>query len=167
MNQMTSLVAILISVAAMVVSIVEVAAVRDQQKAEVWPFIQVGPLYNSEGFALMASNKGVGPALVERLVLSVDGKPVDDLDQLIIDTVGAENAFSYDLYGTRDVTDEVLAPGESAALFRVPWETRTRLLVDRLGGRFEIDICYCSIHEDCWQVSVTEPRPESVRACDL
>ena len=51
--------AILISLCALVVSFYEVRIMRTQQKAMVWPYIIMGQQYSSEGFSILASNKGL------------------------------------------------------------------------------------------------------------
>lgn len=165
-NLATSLVAIAISVVAMLVSLMEVSAIRTQQRAEVWPYIAVSTGYNSDGFTLTLENKGVGPALMHTVVLLRDGAPIEDLDALVLETVGADDAFSYDTYRTSNPSNSVLAPGEVATLFGVPWQPRTRRFVQGVGGDLDARACYCSIHEDCWQTALSQQRPEPVARCD-
>ncbi|MEN0045020.1 MAG: hypothetical protein AAF769_14770 [Pseudomonadota bacterium] len=165
-NLATSLVAIAISIVAMLVSLVEVSAMRTQQRAEVWPYIDLATGYNSEGFYLKLENKGVGPALMHDVLLLRGGEPVTDLDAFVLDVVGPEDAFSYDTYRTNNPSDSVIAPGEVSTLFGVPWEPRTRKFVENMGTDLDITACYCSIHEDCWRATLSAPRPEPVQRCD-
>jgi len=167
MNQITSLLAIAISVVAMLVSILEVSAVREQQRADVWPYIELGQSYSESGFRLQAINKGVGPALVGEVALYRGDTLVETVDQLILDTVGPENAFGYELYGAANISNSVMAAGEENDLFRVPWEDRTRLLIQRWqqGDPIDIRLCYCSIHNDCWNTSLLQQQPEPTDQC--
>ncbi|MEM7764160.1 MAG: hypothetical protein AAF290_08760 [Pseudomonadota bacterium] len=153
-DRIAAIFAVLLSLAALFVSFVEVSSERAQQRAEVWPYIQIDPSYSSSGFRLRMVNKGVGPALMGQLVLLHNGQPVQDVDQLIVDTIGAERAFSYDRYAMSDPSNSVVAPGDSLTLFGVSWDDDTRALVQAWNGAIDIDICYCSIHEDCWQASL-------------
>lgn len=93
-DRIVAFTAILISVCALVVSFYEVRIMRTQQEASVWPFVLIGQNYNSEGFAITAMNKGIGPAKIESLILRVDGEPLDSLNQLFVKTVGAEHKFN-------------------------------------------------------------------------
>ncbi|MEM7612210.1 MAG: hypothetical protein AAF270_11045 [Pseudomonadota bacterium] len=162
----TSLLAIAISVVAMGVSLFEVSAMRSQQRAEVWPYIELSQRFNNEGFELQLSNKGVGPALMADVNLTNDGQAITDLDAFIAATVGDENAFSYDVYRVGDPANRVIAAGEQVTLFAVPWEPRTRLLIERWGAQsIDIVACYCSIHEECWRAKMSERQSQPAERC--
>ncbi|MEO0574131.1 MAG: hypothetical protein AAF004_01620 [Pseudomonadota bacterium] len=165
LNLYTSLLAIGISVAAMGVSLLEVTAMREQQRAEVWPYLEFRQSFSEEGFRLTLANKGVGPALVGTANMMSGDRVIDDLDAFIAETVGAENAFSYDVYRTSNPTNSVLSPGESVTVFLIPWEPRTQLLMERWGSSVNFDACYCSIHEECWLTDIKRSRPVSVSSC--
>ncbi|MEL7310761.1 MAG: hypothetical protein AAFN07_04580 [Pseudomonadota bacterium] len=167
MNQITSLVAILISVIAMVLSIVEVSAMREQQRADVWPYLEITQHYTSEGFALRVTNKGVGPALVGSASMFDGDRRISDLTAFIAETVGEDQAFGYEAYGSRSVQNAVMAAGESVDLFSVGWTDASRLLLERWTAENNIDyrVCYCSIHEDCWRAALSMERAESAQQC--
>ncbi|MEL7296332.1 MAG: hypothetical protein AAGJ86_01655 [Pseudomonadota bacterium] len=164
-DRMASVFAVALSLAALFVSLVEVSSERAQQRAEVWPHIQIDQSYSEAGFRLRMVNKGVGPALMGQLVLLHNGQPVQDVDQLIIETIGAERAFSYDRYSMSDPSNSVVAPGDSLTLFGVSWDDSTRELIRAWNGAIDIDVCYCSIHEDCWQASLMGST-QRVERCD-
>ncbi|MEO0881863.1 MAG: hypothetical protein AAFY34_03940 [Pseudomonadota bacterium] len=165
-DRLAAIFAIGVSFAAMGISLIEVTSVRAQQNASVWPYIEISERYSEDGFQLQLTNKGVGPALMGDIVLSLKGETVGDLDTTIAETVGPENAFSYDVYETSSPAGSVVASGEVYDLFRVPWEPRTSLFVDQIAGKVDISTCYCSIHEDCWVVKMSSPRPTKTEACD-
>ena len=164
-SRILALTAIVLSLAALGVSVFEVSTIRDEQRMGVWPYIQLASRYNAEGFALLASNKGIGPARVRHVEVRYEGKVYEQLDELILNTIGPENAFSYDLYSTSDPTQSVLSPDEQVLLFGVPWEPRTRLLVDRWSGTVEVTLCYCSVYDECWRAHLDSGDPEPVEAC--
>ena len=58
-----------------------------------------------------------------------------------------------------------MSPEESVNLFSVPWEPRTRLLVERWSGRADMTLCYCSVYEECWVSTLSTREPEPVEAC--
>ncbi len=161
-----SLTAIALSVAALLVSVFEVSAIRDEQRIQVWPFVQLSQGYNSEGFELRASNKGIGPARIRGVTMRLDGEVVDELDDLIVRAVGEENAFSYEMYRTSDINRSVMSADEQVTLFATPWEPRSRLLVQELQQRFELEVCYCSVYDECWTASLDDVEPATVARCD-
>ena len=161
-----SIIAVVLSVAALLTSIIEVNFVRQELRSEAWPYIAIYPGYNAEGFSISMENKGVGPARIRNLSIYLNGELVTDLDQAIIDTVGKENAFSYDLYRANNPAPGVMSSGEVTNLFAVPWEPRTRLLTEKWSNNIDIKSCYCSIYDDCWMASLGASDPIEVSRCD-
>lgn len=157
-DRIVAFTAILISVCALVVSFYEVRIMRTQQQASVWPYIVLGQNYNSEGFTLMAMNKGIGPAKVESLVLKIDGEPLDSLNELFVKTVGPGHKFSYDNYSVHGINQTVLEPGYDKHLLRLPWIPDTYKLIDQLD-RVEMEVVYSSILGACWSMTF-EKSPE-------
>ncbi len=60
-----TLLALLISVLALVVSIYEANLLKVQQTALVWPYLTVSPNYNAQRFSFIAENNGTGPAVIK------------------------------------------------------------------------------------------------------
>ncbi len=162
-----SIVAIVMSIGALLVSVFEVSAIRDEQRIQVWPYIEVTTNYSSEGFKLLAINKGIGPARVRTVELTFDGQPVDNLDQLIVDTIGEEDAFSYDLYRSSDISQSIMSPEEEAILFGVPWQPRTRRLSQAWSGRVDVAVCFCSVYDECWESRMNGGEPTPVSQCEV
>ena len=162
-----SIIAIIISLSALGVSVFEVTSLKDQQKASVWPYLEVSSSYSGDGFEVTVSNKGIGPALLGDITLTHKGKDItstDELDALIVETIGADRAFSYDTYRARNASNNVLAPGDEIVLFGVPWTPDTRAFVEAVGQSTAATGCYCSVYDDCWAVS-SGRLPEPTREC--
>jgi hypothetical protein len=105
-----------LSVGALLVSFFEVSAIRDEQRTQVWPYVELSTRYRSDGYEIVAPNKGIGLARIRRATLTCDGAPVTDLDTLIVDRLGEDNAFSYDLYRASDISQSVMSADESRLL---------------------------------------------------
>lgn len=164
-DRLAAIFAIGVSFAAMAISLLEVSSIRAQQKAEVWPYIEIDQSYTSEGYELRLTNKGVGPALMSDVVLLAGGAPVSDLDAFIADTVGEADAFSYDIYFRTDPSGGVVAPGETYTLFGVPWTDATRRFIENASDEIDIKTCFCSIYEECWTATFRSRRPEVAQSC--
>ncbi|MEO0449333.1 MAG: hypothetical protein AAFZ74_03320 [Pseudomonadota bacterium] len=161
------LVAIVISLSALGVSVLEVTSLKDQQKASVWPYLELSQNYSGQGFQVTVANKGVGPALLGDIGFIYENQKVansNDLDALIERVVGPERAFSYDTYRSNNASNSVLAPGEEAILFGVPWTANTRAFVEGVGGKISVQGCYCSVYEECWSVEMGSV-PEPAKVC--
>lgn len=162
---MASVFAVALSIAALLVSLVEVATVRAQQRATAWPYIQISTSYSDEGFRLELRNKGVGPALMSDVRLTSDRQRIENIDEFIAETVGETDAFSYDVYSTSNPSNSVVAAGETVTLFSVPWEPRTRKFVTALNGVLDVETCYCSIHRECWSINLSTDRTNPTKSC--
>ena len=161
-----SLTALGLSMAALLVSVFEVSAIREDQRVQVWPYIEVSTNYSENGYALTVENKGIGPARIRSAALLFDGQPVTSLDQLILETLGPEDAFSYDLYKSNDPNRSVMSPDETVVLFSVPWEDRTLRLNEAWSGRVGVSVCYCSVYDECWLAALDGGEPEVITHCD-
>lgn len=154
-----SLVAIVISMSALGVSVFEVTSLQDQQKASVWPYLEISRRYSGDGFEVYIANKGIGPALLGDVEISMQGQTITSstvLDQIIRDAVGEDRAFSFDTYRARDASQQVLAPGENVILFGVPWTADTRAFVNATAASVEANACFCSVYDDCWSVELED-----------
>lgn len=161
-----AIVAITISIAALLISILEVTNERSGLRAEAWPYLEFRSRYNSEGFAILLTNKGVGPARVRAMVTELDQQPIENLDDAILQTLGPEDAFSYEFYGSSNPAPGVLSPDEVVSAFSVPWDRRSRRLIEAWSERFTAEVCYCSVYDECWISRLDGGDPEPTRQCE-
>lgn len=164
-ESIVSILALLLSIIAILISALEVSTARSSAKAAVWPHLNVFIRDDSSGFFINIENKGVGPALVENLEFSLDGKLITDMETAIIDTVGLENEFEYDRSMYTDVNNRVLGAGENQQLFAIPLTPFSRKLIEHWPTKVDVQACYCSIQDDCWQTSLVGQETLSVENC--
>ena len=93
----------------------------------------------------------MGPALVRRVDVLVDGQPVDGWTGALDRLFGPGHPYGWDRISANPVQDAVLAPGERVPMFSIPWadDARVREAFSN-GARFEVRACYCSVLNDCW-----------------
>ena len=153
--------ALAVSAIAMLSSVLQFTVQRSQERAAAWPFISLNTNYSGEGFAFVVQNKGLGPALVRRVDVFLDGKRVDGWPGVLDGLYGKGHPYGWDRIGSTDVEDRVFAPGERIEAFEIPWsmprvdgeeredDPRVR---EGFGNadRFEVRVCYCSVLGDCW-----------------
>lgn len=159
-----ALTAIVLSLCALFVSVLEVSSIRSEQRMGVWPYIDLSTSFNGEGFQVSATNKGIGPARVRSIRMTLGGREIDNLDTMILDVLGPDKAFSYDVYRASNPTGSVLSPDEESNLFSVPWTDASRELVENLGD-FSVELCYCSVYDDCWLAVMNKGDPGPIASC--
>lgn len=186
--------AVISSIAAVFIAWDQARVMRSQEKADVWPILQLTHETNFIGetpvYKIRVQNAGVGPALVEDfLVISPDNRTSRDLTELpafLLAPPGATEASdapatrpedSYTLsFG--NLRGRVLRQGDEFYPIEATWDAPSEAMRARLletlnlyleGGASApvVAVCYCSILDDCWVASTLDNqlRPRSVRSC--
>lgn len=166
--------AIVVAVASLFVAWDEAGSVRRQQAASVLPIVKIDTRYlNSDterSYEIRISNVGVGPAFIDRGVITWDGMPVqtvEDLEYNVVDLAGDADFWTSELQG------QIVGGGESFLLYRAVWdpdvagsEAATRKTVAKLWESMDMNICFCSVYDSCWTTRVNHlGRPSEVRTC--
>jgi hypothetical protein len=116
-------------------------------------------------------NRGVGPAHEQSLRVKVDGKPVTSLRGLIEASLGPGQAdAAEDTLDTLQnrVRTRFVPGGQSQMVFRIPKTPGNQAYWDQMAaaqGRWEVEYCYCSVFDECWQVHGKWEEPAQVEAC--
>jgi len=131
------------------VSVVELRAARIQQRINAQPRLTYTYYYDESGAGWKILNSGLGASRLRGFRMLVDGKPVNDFDDL-----GKELGlpqpvpyrFTNPMVGERWAVghENILywvTPGPAAAVLREQWT------------RVNIQACYCSLYGDCWLFS--------------
>lgn len=177
----------IVAVCALVTSVVAVyiawdqaRVMRTQQRADVWPVVQLSHNTDVRGerfiYELTVENAGVGPALLEGYQLAIPGAPEGGLAEFMAYLLPAE--FSPPGPHTyNSVNGRVMRQGTALAMIGGSWEASSARqaafdarLSAYIGGERAppvVRLCYCSILEDCWIASseAGETRPQAVRDC--
>jgi hypothetical protein len=142
---------------------------QNQSRASVWPYVAIGYRINDEGesrgYTWQISNDGVGPARIESVTMTLDGKPVRHWRELFRALFGdADVPATYSqVYGrvlppstNRETTIDalhLLDMAQAKAFFAAQ-------------DRIEMTICYCSVYDDCWIARKQNPNVEPAARCD-
>ena len=182
-NQRRSLIAELSSVFALAVSFlalslgayqarmmnVQTRLMQSQARASVWPYVSIGYSISDEGeklgYTLEINNDGVGPARIESVTFSLDGKPIHNWKEVFHALFGdaAVLATYSQIYGkvvppntNRETTIDAvrILTLEQAKIFYAA------------QNRFQMAICYCSVYDECWIAHRQEPQVQPVDHCD-
>jgi len=128
---------------------------RQQVRAAVWPILQFDS-GNAPDIHFTLANKGVGPALIQNVIVKVDNQPVKNWDEAMKKLLGpGEHLFS-----ESDMNGYVLAPNESIIVVTLRDANNNPLVFDKSNPlwvtmnkeRFRVtaEICYCSTLDECW-----------------
>jgi len=75
--------ALVVSVSAVAVGLYEAQLQRAHDRAEVWPHVEISTFVTPKGASLFVENTGLGPAIIKSVVVTVDGKPRRNWDDVL------------------------------------------------------------------------------------
>jgi hypothetical protein len=164
--------ALLISATSLIVAIVHSHTLERMADANArlvetnsWPFLAYNTA-NGDAISMSIMNDGVGPAKIEALEVKWRGKarrdPYDFLEGCCGIKPGATDVEHEVIVGrvlragqSVDVLSLLRTPADSAA-----WNVLNRA---RISRDLSIDVCYCSVFDDCWTEDIVrfslQPRP--------
>jgi hypothetical protein len=117
-----TIIATLVGVSALFVSGYTAYVQRQQVRAAVWPILQYST-GNDPQIRLILENKGVGPAIVRHVVVTVDGQPVRNWPEALQKLLGPGVHRS----SQSTINHHVLSAGESMDVL-VPHDDENRPL---------------------------------------
>jgi hypothetical protein len=167
--QWGSIAALAISAFALAIGAYQTRLMQTQARASVWPYVVIGYSYSDggdrPGFDLHVENNGVGPAIVRSVQVRLDDKPVQHWTDVLGALVGRGMTVQARFAG---LSGSVIPPStnrETAVSAMYVADAAVAKLFYHSVDRLAIDICYCSIYDDCWVTHWRSPRSEPVGAC--
>jgi hypothetical protein len=133
---------------ALVVSSANVYLQREQIRAQVWPRLTWAWDVSNEGLRFKVRNRGVGPASVRSIRVTVDHQPMhgwyEAVDRLIHDAALRDaTVYGFD--------HAVLSPGEEIVTLRLGDDAQIAAFLSE-RRRLDVEICFCSTMEECWML---------------
>jgi hypothetical protein len=163
-----SALAIAVSVFALALGAYQTRLMQSQARASVWPYLSIGYTYSSnvdkDAFIWTVNNNGVGPARVESVTLTLDGKPVKDWNEVL----AALDITNTPSLATSSIGGEVIPPNTNRETTIAPIKIHEREAARKFKAaehRFAMDICYCSVYDDCWIAHWQQAKVEAVAQC--
>jgi len=168
---------LLVSVSSLIVAIVHSQTLEKMADANArlveansWPFLAYGTGEYTDDIELAVRNEGVGPAKIETVELVWNGVAYPDPISFLAACCGS--SLKYGDLGTSLVAGRVLRAGDSIDFLVVPkartdGTLMTRLNVARLSPKLSVNVCYCSVFDECWAEDLVRMslRPRHVDRC--
>ena len=145
--------ATIVSVCALVVSLMQTYYQHKYLHAAAWPHLQMEPHRmeskdsTKNSMTIKLYNKGVGPAIIESVTYQYKGKTYNNIQKLVVDIIGESNyqgSFQTLLLGG------VIAQNEEMIHASVQGATSSRLFSEALQD-IKTRVIYSSVHEQRWE----------------
>jgi hypothetical protein len=164
--------ALVLSIVSIVIALESESVMRRLVTANSWPYLHLqhgNTLPTGEHVIHFdVRNSGVGPATVEKLVVTYAGQPVRNAQELLSRCCGVSAATDLGI-AINAVPHYVFAPREEVSFLQVPNSAEHAAIWERLNAeRFKVDIhvCYSSVFDEHWVTGLRQPRAVSVSSCD-
>ena len=140
--------ALFVSLSTLGVYIYQAKVMKEQQHVSVWPYVEWST-GNVADFHIRVVNKGVGPAIIRKVEMRLDGQLMASNRALLTAVLGPE--WTMPSLINSSLHDRVLSPGEQITPILIGDVTAGRAFEEKLRAhRFEYRITYCSVYGDCW-----------------
>jgi hypothetical protein len=165
--------ALAVSALSIVIALQNEAAMRRLVTASSWPYLQL--MHGNarpDGEHVIhfdVRNAGVGPATLEKLVVTYAGQPMRDARELLARCCGVDVSSKLQI-GINLVPHRVFASRESLSFLEVERTEENAATWDRLDAeRLKIDmqVCYSSVFDEYWVTSLKQPKAIRVKSCDV
>jgi hypothetical protein len=116
-------------------------------------------------------NRGVGPAHERSLRVTVDGKNVTSVRELMRASLGpalADDAYTALNPMKNGLKTRFIPGGDEQLVFRMFRTDANARYWDMLADaqeRWDAQYCYCSVFEECWEVLGKWEEPKPIEAC--
>ncbi len=152
----TSIASVVIALCAFMLSIIEAKTSREHDKLSVMPSLNVSSHYNDEGTHINIRNVGLGPAVIGKVLIELDGEEISNWR-----VFAEKNNISFENVIYSNFHPDTFFPAEprTIKLFGLkPGHTDHDRFRDDIVKRTNYYICYCSIYKDCWVSSLNRSR---------
>lgn len=163
-----ALFAVAISAIAAAAAAYQTYVVNKQFSATVWPYLAFDTVYDVDHLTFAIENDGLGPAIVRSASLQIDGRSSgkwDDVIKRLPVRHGAHVGGSL----VSISNGEVIRAGDTKTVLDLhgPLPPSPVLSAFEQRHRISINLCYCSLLEQCWTVHflTKDSNPHAVSGC--
>ena len=166
--------ALILSITSILIAIQNDHSMHNLVTANSWPYLEMGhgnEMDNVPTIHFDVKNAGIGPALIEKFVVTYDGHAVTDANDLLTKCCGIQSqdqSRKLDVYVDK-VSGRVLPARDSIAFLQL---AKTNENIDVWGKlntvRFKVGMsaCYSSVFGEHWITTLGDVKPRSVESCD-
>jgi len=166
--------ALVLSITSIIIAIENDHAMKNLVTANSWPYLEMGHGNAMEGSSVIhfnVRNNGVGPALIEKFIVTYAGRPVSGTRELLSRCCNIQSADLTKNLGISvdQVSNRVLSARESITFLQFPKRDTNDDPWRKLdASRFKVDMsaCYSSVLGEHWVTSSSGVKPRSVDSCD-
>lgn len=166
--------ALILSITSILIAIQNDHSMHNLVTANSWPYLEMGHgnvMDNAPTIHFDVKNAGIGPALIEKFVVTYDGHAAANLSELLAKCCGIQNldqSRKLNFYVDK-VSGRVLPARDSIAFLELTKTNENLDVWEKLNTeRFKVGMsaCYSSVFGEHWITTLGDAKPRSVESCD-
>lgn len=166
--------ALILSITSILIAIQNDHSMHNLVTANSWPYLEMGhgnEMDNAPTIHFDVKNAGIGPALIEKFVVTYDGQAVKDSEDLLTkccSVQGQDQLRKLNIY-VDEISGRVLPARDSIAFFKLTKADENLDIWKKLNAaRFKVGMsaCYSSVFGEYWISTLGSVKPRSVESCD-
>lgn len=146
--------ALLMSLITTIVSVYSAYIDRQYARASVWPRLEIYRSFKVDEFSYGVTNSGNGPAIIEYATIRYRSEPIRVWKDLPIDGNFVQSHLGSRILSAQNTIQPLHYTGEAV-----------QQLID-IDNELSIELCYCSIYEECWVTQRTN-EVQAVERCEV
>lgn len=152
--------AVIIGLATMLVYIYQARIMSKQMQATTWPYLEIVFSNTGDQFSITVKNKGTGPAIVKDALIRLDGVPFPDTQKNADSIASLLTGSRSVLNGYTNINNRVVSPSEVIPFIEINDSTSIKRFYQGLRKhKAQLEICYCSVFDECWIVASGKVEP--------
>ncbi len=148
-EMLVALVALAIGLCSLLLGFYEAGLQRHHARAAVWPHLEILIDNTGPDASIRVRNSGIGPAVIEDMVVTVDQQPMRSWQEVVSKTLAPMPPY----FQTGTLTDRVLRAGDEVTLLAVPLKDLPPDLTNRVA-RVGLTIVYSSVFDEHWRLDL-------------
>jgi hypothetical protein len=167
-----ALAALLVSISSILVALQNHQAMQRLVTANSWPYLELQEGNSLDGEPVVhfgVKNAGIGPAMIEKFVVTYEGQPVHGPHEILERCCGPQANWDQVRIQVNDVNARVLPALETITFLAVPTRELAPELwkkLDEQRGKVGMSVCYSSVFGEYWVSDLGQVRQHSVKSCD-
>jgi hypothetical protein len=164
-----ALTALVVSAVSLFIAKQQTDVMYRQLAASIWPAVEFSTS-NVRGdepvISMSLENVGIGPARIHAFRISHQGQAVPDLTAFISGCCAPEGTPVHTI--TSFIEGRILPAGQSIDFLILSAERNhpdVYRRFNRIRGELDVEVCYCSVLEECWRRGRGGGEPLPVRSC--
>ncbi|MEO6287613.1 MAG: hypothetical protein ABIN80_16400 [Dyadobacter sp.] len=150
--------AVVLSLAALFVSIFQTKIAREEQHASVWPYLQAYVSTRKGQYLWQLENRGIGPAIIQKVECMYDTTSYENPREFFFSKLGYHNkgaGFDYIQNGS------VIKSGDGVNLIGIyENDSLGRKLEEYITGQhLNLRLVYSDVYGNCWQLDQGKVTP--------